>query len=481
MSTNFSVISFLYQIVFFLIPSLYVAQISVLSPQDLSNKFTKDIEVSYSLYGQVPYGSTTFTKLKNPSIKSFSKSPFLACKPIEDYISKEAKEEQNFISTALIADRGHCSFVTKSRMIQKTGGEIAIIINDRDFDSFLEEVFLADDGTGSDIVIPTVFISHKDGQVIKDYLLEHPTEEVILAVNFNLKHSAQVKYDLFFSSDNLNMYSFLVDYETYIPLFKENTVFNIHYVSYISDDYQKGVAKELPFCIASGKFCAIPRYDLGIEDGRLIVQENIRQKCVFITAFKKDNEGRDYFRYMREFNSQCISTKQFTEDCAKKVISEEISHLEDQVNECIANSYYSPLDGKNHNIEGNQLLDKDYEIQKKLNVQVLPGIVVNDREIFGSITAYNLFEAICGGFNILPTYCHKNSEYKTAAEPKQESSDLSTGSIVLIILIVIVVNVAIVYVCKKYIVKKMHEKIESSEINGKINNVVTAYLALRDK
>ena len=65
-----------------------------------------------------------------------------------------------------LIDRGTCVFVTKVRHAQEAGAVAAVVINNVDDALFT----MGDDGTGGDIVIPSVFISLADGTSIRDEL-----------------------------------------------------------------------------------------------------------------------------------------------------------------------------------------------------------------------------------------------------------------------------------------------------------------------
>lgn len=60
-----------------------------------------------------------------------------------------------------MVDRGHCTFVTKVRNIEKAGGSLAVIIDDQQED--IQKVIMSDDGTGTGIRIPAMIIGRKDG------------------------------------------------------------------------------------------------------------------------------------------------------------------------------------------------------------------------------------------------------------------------------------------------------------------------------
>jgi extracellular elastinolytic metalloproteinase len=67
-----------------------------------------------------------------------------------------------------MVDRGSCTFVTKTRNVQNINGHLALIINNNDDPT--ENILIKDDGTGSDILIPSLLISKKDGDKLKEYL-----------------------------------------------------------------------------------------------------------------------------------------------------------------------------------------------------------------------------------------------------------------------------------------------------------------------
>lgn len=460
-------------------------QISVLYPENLAKKFENNhIKATYALYGEIPYGSSTITRLSNFLLPDFS-DPYYACSEIPDkssnlYDEKNAIDSTSSLTTVIFVERGNCSFVTKTRNVQKAGGQLAIIMNNNNMD--LEEVFLSDDGTGSDIVIPTLFISKSDGELIKKAIKDKEiANKIVLSIDFKLNQTVKVNNELFFSSDNVEMYKLLEDYQAFFNQLIYSINFKVFYVSYLSDEYSNNKSGEKENCLSAGRYCVLPRYDLGILDGRTILNENIRQKCIYNLSFQQDIFIKDYFTYMKSFHKNCVLSKDFSHSCSDKVINKELEGIDSiDVKKCVEDSYEDKLTDSNKFIINNNMLEKENEAKKKYNVHVIPGIIVNGRPIYGAIKAYNAIEAVCGAMSDSPKgYCSTGS-FGNNGIKSNDGSDLSTGSVIMIILIVILINIIIVYFCKKYIVKKMHEKIESSEINGKINNVVTSYLALRD-
>lgn len=88
-----------------------------------------------------------------------------------------------------MVDRGSCTFVTKARNVQKIGGGLALIVDNRDEN--LDNVLMADDGTGSDIIIPTIMISKEEGDKIKDFMKRNKNNwnvlsSIVVSVEFRM-------------------------------------------------------------------------------------------------------------------------------------------------------------------------------------------------------------------------------------------------------------------------------------------------------
>ena len=78
-----------------------------------------------------------------------------------------------------MVDRGSCNFVTKTRNVQNLNGHLALIINNEDVP--LDKILLKDDGTASDINIPSILISKADGEKIKQFLRENINKKNVLS------------------------------------------------------------------------------------------------------------------------------------------------------------------------------------------------------------------------------------------------------------------------------------------------------------
>lgn len=226
---------------------------------------------------------------------------------------------------------------------------------------------------------------------------------------------------------------------------------------------------------------------MGISDGRDIISENIRQKCIYLIStgkyshslYKQDINPSLYWNYMESFYDKCLNSTNvsFSQECANKSIVENgINNL--LVIDCMINSYTSGKDNvvvdSNNN---NTILEEDYLIRKKWKVRVFPTIMVNNKTIKGSWNSDNLFEAICAGYLEKPEICYDKGYFSKSTNGK---NNISLSTVFLILIIVIILNTLLYYICKRYIIKRINERVDNIDINGRINNVVTNYLALKD-
>jgi hypothetical protein len=255
-----------------------------------------------------------------------------------------------------------------------------------------------------------------------------------------------------------------------------HTKYQPHYVSHMSPLYNTSNSEPIANCLANGLYCHGPRYDLGITDGKEILMEDIRQKCAWrISYLNKEGNKDQYWNYMVNFYEKCINTTtpSFDYKCSNEVADTAgISYIE--MDKCMVQSFkldkYSELVYTNNNT----LLEDDYDIRKKYEIRVFPTLMVNNKTIHSAWNADDLFEAICSGFKYKPEVCNNIKD-------NSNNGDLSFGFIVIIILVVIGLNVGIIYICKNYIAQRIHDRVDNVDINSRINNVVSSYLALRDQ
>jgi hypothetical protein len=238
-------------------------------------------------------------------------------------------------------------------------------------------------------------------------------------------------------------------------------------------------------CIANGLYCAFPRYDLDISDGREIIYENIRQKCIYFISngiyklkeFPQKINKDIYWNYMEKFYDKCIKGNisiEFNEKCSSDTVKE-IGLNEILLRHCVYNSYENPQNFSMFN--NNLLLEEENISKKKWNIKMFPSFIVNNKIIKGDINANNLLEAICASMVNKDEICYTKGFFK---KDNYNSFIINFFVIFGIFIFFLAFNFLVYVICRRFINKKLNEKIQKVEIHGKINQEMTKYFSLRE-
>jgi hypothetical protein len=149
-------------------------------------------------------------------------------------------------------------------------------------------------------------------------------------------------------------------------------------------------------CTNKGRYCS-PDPDHSLPDkvsGADVVQENLRQLCVFKQAnatVAQDNAIR-YWVYADLFNRNC-QYPNFNKDCSQaQVESAGLDWIE--VEACVSTSGGSDPDLD----QDNTMLAEQISLRSELFIVNLPSIVVNGIIERGSISPTSVLQTICNGF-----------------------------------------------------------------------------------
>ena len=235
----------------------------------------------------------------------------------------------------------------------------------------------------------------------------------------------------------------------------------------------------------------MPRYDLGVVDGRDIIIEDIRQKCIYNIAnglYKSDkfsqnnNTKKIYFNYMATFFDKCLNKteKKFNYYCSKEVM-EDLNINSNLVLECVSNSYI--MDSEKNIVDldnNNKILEEEKKVRSLYKIKILPAILINNKTISGSWESINILEAICAGFKKKPFACSEILYEYSQKGKEAKTEGISVHFIIGIIIILIILNLVIFWICKMYLNLRIGQRIENVEMNGRINSVVNNYLKLKN-
>lgn len=253
-------------------------------------------------------------------------------------------------------------------------------------------------------------------------------------------------------------------------------------ITYPHPTYNPDRPSEIQNCYGGGKYCA--RANSGFisqYNEEAIIQENILQKCIFKYAFEVAKQRELYFNYMIAFNNNCIKSeeKRFTPECGKAAMIEQ-GIPTDKINEC----YYDSFDFKSEDREknlasikllSNKILDADVQDRNDLYLKYIPSILINGQVFWGKWHTNNVLEALCAGIKKKPEMCYVEGGFVHV------NNDSSMKVVWIIIVLLLVINLVVFILCRKYMKKKISERVEESELDQKVNSVVTSYLALKEK
>lgn len=374
---------------------------------------------------------------------------------------------------------GDCSLIEKVKNIEKSGGHLAIIINRNDEN--IGGIFMNDDGVGYDISIPAVLISNSDGKKLVTYYLEHANnhediKEIKLEVKFeneNLDNS--VKYDLWYSPDQDNAYTFLNDFKEIQKALIDNAILGVHFFTYPHYNYSPDKKQNIENCLGSGLYCSRPG-KFGTTDGTDIIRESLRQKCIYNYAYTKQgiNNKMLFWDYIEKFYINCVRKNQINTKCSEEVMKElKIDNY--FIQKCYEESFVGDKKDKNYEIfSKNTILDNEYELRKKNFVSKSPSITINDRVYLGNWRVDNIFESLCSSLIRKPEACYTEPTFN------KNIKGVTLGSFLSIIIAVLLFNILLFLICKSVIKKGIEYRVDSSNINSKISNVVGSYLNLKD-
>lgn len=102
------------------------------------------------------------------------------------------------------------------------------------------------------------------------------------------------------------------------------------------DFYDPLTPKSIGYCVSGGLFCASKVKDLNITEPTNIINENIRQKCIF-----NEYSPEMYFKYMMAFHRECMNKNlrlMFNSTCSEIVFSS-LKIDSDKIKSCISHSF----------------------------------------------------------------------------------------------------------------------------------------------
>ena len=256
---------------------------------------------------------------------------------------------------------------------------------------------MADDGSGSDISIPSFLIFKRDADLIKTELKKD--SPVQLEMSWSLPNpNDKVEYDLWTVPTDALSKTFMQNFRPLANALGSHAHFTPH--MYIYDGERTGCIGNdganfcYTICTNNGRYCATdPDTDLetGIS-GADVVRESRRRICIWKYYGEEDGVGDAWWAYVSEFTARCDTPEYFMHDDCVNDAYRQAGIDAGAIFRCMGDS--GGTEGDNDNL----FLKMAISSQSERGVVVLPSAFVNNAAIRGMLSSSSIFHAVCAGF-----------------------------------------------------------------------------------
>lgn len=267
---------------------------------------------------------------------------------------------------------------------------------------------MADDGSGSDISIPSFLMFKTDADSVKAELKQNRPVQMEMAWALPTPDD-RVEYDLWSVPTDVVSRDFLNQFKNAAVALGQSAYFSPHQYIYdgIRSHCQGNDGQNMCYnlCTNNGRYCATDpdnNLEQGIS-GADVVRESLRRICIWKHYGEQNGIGVEWWDYVTEFMSRCNTPDYFmNDDCVKDAYKH--SRVDASlIDRCMKDSGGLEADASN------AFLDLEIKAQNARGVVVLPTAFVNTAAIRGALTVSNVFTAICAGFaaGTMPSICQQ--------------------------------------------------------------------------
>ena len=321
----------------------------------------------------------------------------------------------------LMVDRGGCTFVQKVRNAQRSGA-VGVIVADTTclcsamdtctsepgVDCQSQEPIMTNDGSGSDITIPSFLMLKQDADlVIAETKANHM---VTVEMSWSLPNpNAPIQYELWTIPTDTVSKEFQKQFKAAAIALHSHASFTPH--MYIYDGLRSGCQTNdgenqcYNLCTNNGRYCATdPDNDLdkGIS-GADVIKESLRRDCIWKIYGQENGIGTEWWDYVNEFMLKCDKEENFTNDSCANDCFTHSGVDQAKVEECMKSS--GGLTGNTTNT----LLELELYAKYTTGVNFYPVAYVNSIAVLESLDFATVFNTICASFvqGFKPGVCQK--------------------------------------------------------------------------
>jgi PA domain len=257
-----------------------------------------------------------------------------------------------------------------------------------------QEPILADDGSGSDISIPSYLMFKHDADLVKEELLVNRAVQIEMAWNLPNPDN-RVEYDLWTTPSDMVSKGFLRSFKFIAQALEKHAYFTPHMYIYDGARSQchgnSGQNYCGNLCTNNGRYCATDM-DKDIS-GADVVRESLRRSCIWSNYGASDGIGKEWWDYVSIFDDLCTTNPEYFTDQACINEAYKASNVSGKLIErCMEDSGGTDKDITNSKLES------ELTVQTQRGVVVIPTAFVNTAAIRGALNVNNVFTAICSSY-----------------------------------------------------------------------------------
>eukprot|EP00922_Rhytidocystis_sp_ex-Travisia-forbesii_P003927 GHVS01005698.1.p1 GENE.GHVS01005698.1~~GHVS01005698.1.p1 ORF type:complete len:629 (-),score=115.20 GHVS01005698.1:669-2555(-) len=377
------------------------------------------------------------------------------------------------LRTVVMVRRGDCHFVTKAVVAEKKGATAVVIVDSEGSMSSamdVKKIIMADDGWGDGVRIPSLLIGEIDGLLLINKLLKG--ERVIVELAWTVPKATPVQMDQWMSPAFADSNKFLQEFAPYAKSLKHKLDYHPHYVVItLPGDFKEMCTDD------TGRFCGWDPDKGGKTTGKEVMEETVRQLCLWETTQKLNEDDPDsgfyseqWWSYVEQILAECPHKGTADKDeKASKLLQMTVDEYEDK-HTLGENCSYALMEtvGANvnqvkkcYNHQFNSLLTREL-VNKAWSSTA---IMINSWRYSGPLDAEQLTRTLCTGYEEVPDECKqlfhpsRNELIRQGVVVERIEGGMALWSVVLVSLIAILIGILLAAVIYWYC---LHPRIRSS-------------------
>eukprot|EP00922_Rhytidocystis_sp_ex-Travisia-forbesii_P057935 GHVS01085709.1.p1 GENE.GHVS01085709.1~~GHVS01085709.1.p1 ORF type:complete len:591 (+),score=86.08 GHVS01085709.1:201-1973(+) len=317
------------------------------------------------------------------------------------------------LKTVVMVRRGECHFVTKVSIAEKKGATAVIIVDSvgsMTHANDVKKIIMADDGWGDHVVIPSLLIGEIDGLKLINKL--NKGERVIVELAWSVPQATTVQMDQWMSPAFTDTNNFLKEFATYAKTLKHKLDYHPHYVVItLGRDFKEMCTDE------EGKFCGWDPDKGGRTTGKEIMEETVRQLCLWEITQKLNQTDADsgfyseeWWSYVERVTDECPHKGSVDKDLKASLLLDMTEQEYDDKHTLSENCSYGLMEKVKANVnqvkkcyahEFNNLLTRELVNKAWSSTAVM----INSWRYSGPLEAEQLSRTLCTGYEKEPEEC----------------------------------------------------------------------------